>query len=86
MSDLITDAIVETATDLLRDELLGTTDRSRRPATSPGFRESMREALEAVAPLIAAAAWDEGYAEGSRGRMWDSTNPYRAEAIERGEP
>ena len=34
------------------------------------------EALEAVAPLIAAAAWDEGFAEGCRGRMWDSTNPY----------
>ena len=25
---------------------------------------------------IAAQAWDEGYAEGGRGRMWDSTNPY----------
>ena len=58
------------------DELLGTTDRSRRPTTSPGFRESMRAALEAAAPLIAAKAWDEGYAEGGRGRMWDSTNPY----------
>ena len=35
----------------------------------------------------AAKAWDEGYAEGGRGRMWESTNPYqtRADAIERGE-
>ena len=34
-------------------------------------------AAKAAAPLIAAKAWDEGYAEGGRGRMWDSTNPYR---------
>ena len=35
----------------------------------------------------AAKAWDEGYAEGGRGRMWESINPYqtRADAIERGE-
>ena len=46
-----------------------------------------RLTLEAVAPLIAAKAWEEGYTEGSRGRMWESTNPYqtRADAIERGE-
>lgn len=39
-----------------------------------------RAALEAAAPLIAAQAWEEGYAEGSRGRMWDSLNPYQARA------
>lgn len=30
-----------------------------------------------VRDRIAAQAWEEGYAEGSRGRMWDSLNPYR---------
>ena len=29
-----------------------------------------------LCPRCAAKAWDEGYAEGGRGRMWDSTNPY----------
>ena len=41
------------------------------------YRECSRHALEAVAPLIAAKAWEEGYAEGRRGRMWESTNPYQ---------
>ena len=36
--------------------------------------------LQDAAQAIAVKAWDEGYAEGGRGRMWDSTNPYcRAE-------
>lgn len=47
--------------------------------------EAIRIALKIVAPAIAAAAWDEGCAEGGRGRMWDSINPYRADRIERGE-
>ena len=41
------------------------------------YRSSTRTTLESVAPLIAAKAWEEGYAEGSRGRMWESTNPYQ---------
>lgn len=51
------------------------------------YYESARTGLEAVATLIAAKAWDEGYAEGSRGRMWDGINPYqsRADRIKRGE-
>ena len=40
----------------------------------------VRAALEAAAPRIAAKAWEEGYADGGRGRMWDSTNPYRSQA------
>ena len=36
--------------------------------------------LQDAAQAIAVKAWDEGYAEGGRGRMWDATNPYcRAE-------
>lgn len=76
MNPLITDEMVEAAAGSLRDVLLCTTDRTNRPPMSTGFRESMRAALEAAAPLIAAQAWDEGYAEGGRGRMWDSINPY----------
>ena len=43
--------------------------------------------LQDAAQAIAAKAWDEGYAEGGRGRMWESTNPYqaRADRIARGE-
>ena len=92
MNDLITDEMVAVAADLLRDELLGTTGRSRRPTTSPGFRESMRSALEAAAPLIAAKAWEEGY-QACRNRpridgyLVNRANPYqtRADRVERGE-
>lgn len=38
------------------------------------------DVVEAVAPLIAAKAWEEGYIEGSRGRMWDSINPHQTRA------
>ena len=43
--------------------------------------------LQDTAQAIAVKAWDEGYAEGGRGRIWDSTNPYqaRADRIARGE-
>ena len=43
--------------------------------------------LQDITLAIAAKAWDEGYAEGGRGRIWDSINPYqtRADHIERGE-
>lgn len=92
MTDLITDEAVEKAAQALHDnramrshalhevgEPLGNTvyDNERRA--------DARAALEAAAPLIAAKAWDEGYAEGGRGRMWDSINPYCAERIERAE-
>lgn len=87
MAELVTDEVVKTAAksrwDYERAESGDTTEWEMR---HPAFREfdvnSMRAALEAVAPAIAAAAWDEGYAEGSRGRMWDSTNPYCADATE----
>ena len=33
--------------------------------------------FDAWTDAIRAEAWDDGYAEGGRGRLWDSTNPYR---------
>ena len=81
MSDLITDAMVEAAAITLRNqarERVGLSSLDRLPwSPTPGeARADARAALEAAAPAIAAKAWSEGYAEGGRGRMWDSTNPY----------
>jgi hypothetical protein len=45
-------------------------------------RVEMRAYLEAAAPFIAAAAWDDAYGKGfeaARGEP-DSTNPYRSQA------
>ena len=80
MSDLVTDAMVEAAA---RAEW--THEGHSRPwekvpdDLADHYRDCSRVALETTAPLIAAKAWEEGYAEGGRGRMWDSTNPYRSQ-------
>ena len=81
MNPLITDEMVEAAAKARWDyERVESGDTTEWEMRHPAFRafdfDSMRAALEVVAPLIAAKAWDEGYAEGGRGRMWDSTNPY----------
>lgn len=61
MSDLITDEAVEKAARALRQQL------TPHRAYGPGdFEDAARAALEAVAPLIAAKAWDEGYAMSER--------------------
>ena len=87
---MITDAMVETATRANYDAMTwpgAWAELDSDLQESGGERAAMREALEAVAPLIAAKAWEEGYTEGSRGRMWGGINPYqtRADAIERAE-
>lgn len=68
MSDLITDAMVEAAAKTRWDYARG--DLTEWEMRYPAFRESdteaMRAALEAIAPLIAAKAWDEGYAMSER--------------------
>ena len=81
---LITDAIVEAATVASINvslapygEAITTTDHLQGGVEALA---EMRVALEAVVPLIAAKAWEEGYTEGSRGRMWDSINPYQTRA------
>jgi len=70
MSELITDAMVEAGLKSL--DVPEWVDMT--------MEDDVRAILAAVAPLIAAKAWEEGYAEGRRGRMWDSTNPYRSQA------
>ena len=97
MTDLITDAMVETAAIALRNqtrERLGLSPLDRLPwsPTSGEARADARAALEAAAPAIAAKAWDEGY-QACRNRprvdgyLINRANPYqtRADAIERGE-
>ena len=49
--------------------LRGSNHYHRPPTGGVEALAEMRAALEAVAPLIAAKAWEEGYTEGSRGRM-----------------
>ena len=71
MSDLITDAMVEAAAVVLRNQLrermgLSPLDRLPWSPASDEVRGDARAALEAVAPLIAAKAWDEGYAMSER--------------------
>ena len=78
---LITDEMVETAADAQWRYEWPRREFRREPDDLQDFyRNSARAALEAVAPLIAAKAWEEGYTEGSRGRMWDSINPYQTRA------
>ena len=69
----LTDAMVEAATVASINvslapygEAITTTDHLQGGVEALA---EMRAALEAVAPLIAAKAWEEGYTEGSRGRM-----------------
>jgi len=70
MAELVTDAMVEAGLKSL--DVPEWVDMT--------MEDDVRAILAAVAPLIAAKAWEEGYAEGRRGRMWDSTNPYRSQA------
>lgn len=96
MSELITDAIVEAATVASINVSLAplgaaitTTDDLQGGVEALA---EMRAALEAVAPAIAAKAWEEGYQDCRtrprvNGCLIDLTNPYqaRAERFERGE-
>ena len=91
MSDLVTDAMVETASEALHEE---SCPRSLRGAVEDccDWTPWARVALEAAAPLIAAKAWEEGY-QACRNRprvdgyLINRANPYqtRADRIERGE-
>lgn len=84
MSELVTDELVEAATVASINVALAPYGEAITTTTDlQGGVEAlaeMRAALEAAAPAIAAKAWEEGYAEGGRGRMWDSTNPYRSQS------
>lgn len=96
MSDLITDAMVETAADALHElrclcVMAGESCRCYRHEGDADHMQT-RAALEAAAPAIAAKAWEEGY-QACRNRprvdgyLINRANPYqtRADAIERGE-
>ena len=80
MSELVTDEMVTRGA--LEARKWGVVSKHSEWTNEETQRRCARDILEAAAPLIAAKAWDEGYAEGSRGRMWDSTNPYCADATE----
>ena len=88
MSELITDAMVEAAAEAMADDW----NPERDPVLSAMFRDYAVSALEAAAPIIAAKAWEEGYAACRNrprvdGYLINRTNPYqtRADAIMRGE-
>ena len=51
--------------------------RHTRGIPTDAQRAQWSAEFDAWADAIHATAWDEGYAEGGRGRMWDSINPYR---------
>ena len=69
-SDLITDEMVETTAEAQWRYDWPLREFHREPDDIQDYyRTSARVALETVAPLIAAKAWEEGYTEGSRGRM-----------------
>ena len=81
MSDLITDEMVDITAEAQWRYDWPLREFRREPDDLQDFyRNSARAALEAVAPLIAAKAWEEGYTEGSRSRMWDGINPYQTRA------
>ena len=105
MSDYLTDEVVERAaqiidSDAFLDPELFTLEYGGYPSWSSESqsarkrraRSQARAALEAVAPLIAAKAWEEGY-QACRNRprvdgyLINRANPYqtRADRIERGE-
>ena len=100
MTDLITDAMVESAAATLYGERWDDVDESTRI----DYRTVAAEMLTAAAPIIAAKAWDEGYAMSEREldhaygghpispdgpsdlcHECGTGNPYRAERFERGE-
>ena len=61
MSDNVTDEMVETAAQAMWERI----DREMSWSEiyhASAYRRDARAALEAVAPLIAAATWNEGYA------------------------
>ena len=93
MSELITDEMVEAAarTEWTHERHIRPWEKA--PDDLAGHcRGCSRNALESVAPLIAAKAWDEGY-QACRNRprvdgyLINRSNPYqtRADRIERGE-
>ena len=93
MRNLITDEMVETAADAQWRYEWPRREFRRDPDDLQDFyRNSARAALESVAPLIAATAWEAGY-QACRNRprvdgyFINRANPYqtRADAIERGE-
>ena len=51
--------------------------RDTRGIPTKAQRGKWAAEFDAWTDAIRAEAWDDGYAEGGRGRMWDSTNPYR---------
>ena len=93
MSELVTDAMVEAAARADHATYDAEADwDSIDDRTRDAWREGARAALEALAPLIAAKAWEEGYAACRNrprvdGYLINRANPYqtRADAIERGE-
>ena len=88
MTDLITDAMVESAAATLYGERWDDVAESTRI----DYRTVAADMLTAAAPLIAAKAWEEGY-QACRNRprvdgyLINRANPYqtRADAIERAE-
>ena len=90
MTDLITDAMVESAATEAR--AWGVTSSHGEWTDSEAQQQCARDMLTAAAPLIAAKAWEEGY-QACRNRprvdgyLINRANPYqtRADAIERAE-
>lgn len=88
MSELVTDEVVETAARARWDHSRSgdlTEWEMRHPAFREHDTETMRAALEAAAPLIAAKAWEEGY-QACRNRprvdgyLINRANPYQTRA------
>ena len=90
MSGLITDAMV--ARGALEARAWGVVSKHGEWTNEETQQQCARDILEAVAPLIAAAAWEEGY-QACRtrpridGYLINRSNPHQthADAIERGE-
>ena len=83
----VTDALVERAAKAMADDW----NPERDPILTAMFRDYALSALEAVAPLVAAKAWEEGY-QACRNRprvdgyLINRANPYQSsDVIERGE-
>ena len=74
MSELVTDEMVTRGA--LEARKWGVISKHGEWTDSEAQQQCARDILESAAPAIAAKAWEEGYAEGGRGRMWDSTNPH----------
>ena len=104
MSELVTDAMVEAARVLLAAEGADSQDgwhswrcfdTARYPEPCDCTAQAAHASIEAVAPLIAAKAWEAGfdtgtthgiaYQAGDNDALARPANPYRAARIERGE-